>query len=40
LPKDGDPWRSVGTLQVNAAARRLLRQNTDVLETRSDDAAP
>ena len=40
LPKDGYPWRSVGTLQVNAAARRLLRQNTDVLETRSDDAAP
>ena len=40
LPQDGNPWRSVRSLQVNAAARRLLRQNTDALEAPPVEPAP
>lgn len=40
LPQAGDPWAAVSTLQVNAAARRLLRQNTEALEARPIDVGP
>jgi hypothetical protein len=40
LPEDRDPWGSVRVLEVNAAARRLLRLNTSALETLRASAAP
>jgi hypothetical protein len=40
LPQDRNSWRSVRSLQVNAAARRLLRENTDALEALHAEPAP
>jgi hypothetical protein len=40
LPTDGNPWAAVSTGRVNAAARRLLRHDTEAREALRDRKTP